>query len=350
MQNRDHWVDYAKGIGILLVVYGHVSRGAYNAGIAIDASLFKFIDSTIYSFHMPLFFLLSGIFFIPSLNKYGRQRLILDKVDSVFYPYVLWSLLQGFTEVFLSRFTTSKTSVEDVLSLLWQPRAQFWFLYVLFIVFILMALSYREQRGTAAFFVPLMFIAAWVSRFYVQLPFPVDFLATYLIYFYVGSQVRVWKDFINGHASVVCAISALLFGFLTWLFHIKLGLIYSDKSLLALPLALSGVTMVCSLGFVLAKAGLSMLQWLTLFGNCSMPIFLMHILAGSGVRIVLNKWLHIDGAATHLILGTTIGILVPITVFQLSKKPSWATLRYLFAPPPFLSLKRRVNASSDQPI
>ncbi|MFZ6863849.1 acyltransferase family protein [Undibacterium sp. Ji67W] len=339
MQNRDHWVDYAKGLGILLVVYGHVSRGAYHAGMAMDEGLFKLIDSIIYSFHMPLFFLLSGIFFIPSLDKYGRQRLILDKVDTVFYPYVLWSMLQGFTEVFLSRFTTAKTSVGDVLSLLWQPRAQFWFLYVLFIVFVLMALIYRERRGITAYLVPLALVALWVSRFYVQLPFPVDFLATYLIYFYLGSQVRVWKDVIHEHASMVCGISGLLFASLAWLFHVKLGLIYSDQSVLALPLALSGTTLVCSLGFVLAKAEVSIFKFLTLLGTCSMPIFLMHILAGSGVRIVLIKFLHLDNAAIHLILGTGIGILVPITIFQLSKKPSLAFLRPLFNPPPFLSLK-----------
>jgi fucose 4-O-acetylase-like acetyltransferase len=63
MQNRDHWVDYAKGLGILLVVYGHVSRGVFNAGIKVDAELFKLVDSVIYSFHMPLFFFLSGLFF-----------------------------------------------------------------------------------------------------------------------------------------------------------------------------------------------------------------------------------------------------------------------------------------------
>ncbi|MFZ6688202.1 acyltransferase family protein [Undibacterium sp. SXout11W] len=343
MQNRDRWVDYAKGIGILLVVYGHVSRGTYNAGIAMDASLFKLMDSIIYSFHMPLFFFLSGIFFIPSLDKYGRQRLILDKVDSVLYPYVLWSLLQGFTEVFLSRFTTAKTSVQDVLSLLWQPRAQFWFLYVLFIVFLLMALIYRERRDIAAYLLPLILVVAWASRFYVQLPFPVDFVATYLIYFYLGSQVCVWKDFMSRHASITCTISGLLFGCLAWLFHAKLGLIYSDQSILALPLAFSGITLVCSLGFVLAKAEVSILKFLVLLGTSSMPIFLMHILAGSGVRIILNKFLHIDNASIHLILGTAIGILVPLTVFQLSKKPSLAGLRYLFAPPPFLSLKRRVN-------
>ena len=30
-QKRENWVDFAKGIGILLVVYGHVSRGVVNA-------------------------------------------------------------------------------------------------------------------------------------------------------------------------------------------------------------------------------------------------------------------------------------------------------------------------------
>ena len=343
MQNRDHWVDYAKGIGILLVVYGHVSRGAYNAGIAIDASIFKLIDSIIYSFHMPLFFLLSGIFFIPSLNKYGRRCLIFDKIDSVFYPYVLWSLLQGFIEVFLSRFTTAKTNVPEVLSLLWQPRAQFWFLYILFIVFVVMALFYRERRGIPASIVALALVGAWASRFYVQLPFPVDFLATYLIYFYIGSQIEIWKNLISRYALISCAISGVLFTLLAWLFHVQLGFIFSDKSFLALPLALSGIGLVCSLAFVLAKINLPGVKFIALLGTCSMPIFLMHILAGSGVRIILSKLLHIDNAAIHLILGTSIGILLPLMVFELSKKPSMQALRYLFSPPPLFSFKRRLK-------
>jgi fucose 4-O-acetylase-like acetyltransferase len=56
MKQRDIWVDYAKGIGILLVVYGHVARGMANAGITINETLYQLADSMIYSFHMPLFF------------------------------------------------------------------------------------------------------------------------------------------------------------------------------------------------------------------------------------------------------------------------------------------------------
>ncbi len=48
--NRNEWVDYAKGFGIVLVVYGHISRGLYNSGIISDTKWFHFIDSLIYSF------------------------------------------------------------------------------------------------------------------------------------------------------------------------------------------------------------------------------------------------------------------------------------------------------------
>jgi len=100
-QARDAWVDYAKAIGILLVVYGHVARGVHNAGIPMDAALYELVDSIIYSFHMPLFFFLSGLFFLHSLERRGPGALTANKIDTIVYPYVLWSLIQGLTEVAL---------------------------------------------------------------------------------------------------------------------------------------------------------------------------------------------------------------------------------------------------------
>src|SRR5690606_15822455 len=72
MQERNAWVDYAKAIGIILVVYGHVARGVFNAGLPMEESSYLLVDSIIYSFHMPLFFFLSGLFFYDSLMKRGK--------------------------------------------------------------------------------------------------------------------------------------------------------------------------------------------------------------------------------------------------------------------------------------
>ena len=74
MSKHLNWVDYAKGLGIILVVYGHISEGVFNAGMTMNRSLYTTIDTIIYSFHMPLFFLLSGLFFTSSLTKRGFKR------------------------------------------------------------------------------------------------------------------------------------------------------------------------------------------------------------------------------------------------------------------------------------
>ena len=51
---REKYIDVAKGFGILLVVYGHVIS---NCDLRPDLTL---IQKFIYSFHMPLFFFISG--------------------------------------------------------------------------------------------------------------------------------------------------------------------------------------------------------------------------------------------------------------------------------------------------
>jgi uncharacterized membrane protein YcfT len=77
MPKRDLWVDYAKAIGIILVVYGHVAHGLFKAGIWEGDTFYHLVDSVIYTFHMPLFFSLSGLFFKTTLLKEGKGLFIL---------------------------------------------------------------------------------------------------------------------------------------------------------------------------------------------------------------------------------------------------------------------------------
>lgn len=78
INNRIAWLDQLKGFGIILMVYGHN---------------FPALEEYIYSFHMPLFFIIAGIFHpkkinIPTIKKRFRQILL---------PYFLWSfILFGF--------------------------------------------------------------------------------------------------------------------------------------------------------------------------------------------------------------------------------------------------------------
>ena len=76
-------IDIAKGIGMLLVVAGHSWLVIRNKG-----ELFN----VIYSFHMPFFFLLSGLFFSSAL-PFGR--LLLRRSDSLLKPYFVTCSYSG---------------------------------------------------------------------------------------------------------------------------------------------------------------------------------------------------------------------------------------------------------------
>lgn len=85
MNKRIEWIDQLKGFGIFLVVYGHN---------------FPITEKYIYSFHMPLFFIVAGIFHPVVQNK----KSIVKRVKTILIPYFLWSLFLFLFWVIIGRF------------------------------------------------------------------------------------------------------------------------------------------------------------------------------------------------------------------------------------------------------
>jgi acyltransferase len=79
-KRRLDWVDTAKGMGIILVVMQHTALDYNRVGTFIN------------SFHMPLFFFLSGFFFMP--GKYsGFRSFASKKAGSLLLPYFIFAAL-----------------------------------------------------------------------------------------------------------------------------------------------------------------------------------------------------------------------------------------------------------------
>jgi fucose 4-O-acetylase-like acetyltransferase len=77
--NRIQRIDIAKGITILLVVIGHFPIPVL-------------LRSWIYSFHMPLFFLISGMLFQKEKYTSFRQFFI-RRNFSLFFPFIIFSVI-----------------------------------------------------------------------------------------------------------------------------------------------------------------------------------------------------------------------------------------------------------------
>lgn len=76
-ENRQEWIDIAKGLGMLLVVLGH--------SVAFGSK----VHNLIFAFHMPFFFLLSGLVY----RKDKIQLIIRKKFNSLLRPYICFCVL-----------------------------------------------------------------------------------------------------------------------------------------------------------------------------------------------------------------------------------------------------------------
>lgn len=316
MPSRELWVDYAKAIGILLVVYGHVARGMYSAGLQYDSKVHFAVDSVIYSFHMPLFFFLSGLFFLAALQRRGVRGIVLDKAKTLIYPLVVWSLLQGGVEVLLSNYTNNNTSIGQVLSFLWAPRAQFWFLHALFFVSVIAAATYSACNKKYQLLLFLIFCLVYLFRHSVTEVRVVDAVLRNLVFFSFGILFYEHKKLIEENLSRFVLVSVPGFFCLQFFFHFGME---SDYLVLhepaSLMLALVSILFVACFSISLSRRKISLLAKI---GESSLDIFLIHVLVASGVRIVLQRILAIENVPIHLILGVGAGVVVPLVVKRLA--------------------------------
>lgn len=86
-RQRIEWIDIAKGLGILCVFFGHFSVGTVQL-FNIQTQLPKFL---VYSFHMPLFFFLSGYCF--SKKHVDFKTFAIKKFTSLMIPYITFSII-----------------------------------------------------------------------------------------------------------------------------------------------------------------------------------------------------------------------------------------------------------------
>jgi len=325
--DRADWIDYAKGLGIILVVYSHVSRGVINAGVHVPLPELMLLDSVLYTFHMPLFFLLSGLLFQSSFEKRGARSLVFSKIDSIVYPYILWSLLQGFTESILSDFTNGKVKISDVLALLWQPRSQFWFLYTLFLVFALSAVLEKfvckRYRAIVLLIAVLLYlVGASLGDIRVLEDFSYHF-----VYFYLGIFLANERHRIESVGVWVLPAVTFVFGLAQWFFHVKAGNTYEDRGVLSLLLAFISIIQICIFSKFLSDRKWALFR---LLGISSMAIYLMHILVGAGTRILLSEALGVEHWFITISTCVLVGICLPVFLMKSVEK---YRIRYIFSAP-----------------
>jgi fucose 4-O-acetylase-like acetyltransferase len=333
------WVDYLKGIAILLVVYRHVLIGiqrsvanaqAHGSDIADVPAYLERANMIFFSFRMPLFFILSGIFISGSLAKRTLRQVLGIKFENLMYPYFIWVFLQVTLQIVLSANTNSNRSLIDYTYIFYQPRAldQFWYLPALFnttAIYLLVKTYLKPPAwgqllvGAALyFFSPLVhnisMIADWME-FYIFFALG-DAIATF---FFRDTTQR----FLSNPYSLLLITPIF---FLTQVWYLAHPTEPGKADFLAIAL----IGCLSMFIFSFRMQSWNILSFLRIIGYHSLYIYVTHVFIAGLSRIVFTKFLHINNPFVLLLSGILFGITIPIIFYNLLvvDGPLWFLFSY----------------------
>src|SRR6266404_573124 len=243
---RLDWVDYAKGICIVMVVMMHSVLGVELA--AGETGFMHPLVAFAKPFRMPDFFLISGLFLSVVIDRDWRTYLD-RKVLHFAYFYVLWVTIQfGFKAPSFAAGTTWSHVGLLYLESFIEPFGTLWFIYLLPVFFVVTKLT-RKIPAPAIWAVAAALEAAHVVTGWTV----IDEFCARFVYFYSGylfaNAVFALSD--RARARPPLALAALALWAIVNGGLVALG--YSEWPVVSLMLGLAGACAIVTLGTLLAR-------------------------------------------------------------------------------------------------
>ena len=342
-KQREAWIDIVKGLAIIFVVIGHVVTSYHNSGLLKEAKAFNFVCDFLYTFHMPLFFAISGYLNNKTQRDEPLGRAVARRCVVYGIPYVVFSVVAYGLKVVAAAVVNSKLEFLDLLLIPIYPISSLWFIYALLLVsvlqLILKNLFGRKRYGYAVLLVSLLvkIVAHWIgtlevvknSSFSQCILFDV---AKYWFWYVLGEwSVQILteekRQQLSKISNGICVVATILFA----------GVVYITPSnvLLDVIMSLVGTVLCCIWAMKISQSRI--LEYL---GKQTFPIYLLHGYVVSFARVVLSR-LHIPlmGGVVPLVVCTVLGIILPLVAYGITTKIRG--LDFVFYPGKYLLLKRQ---------
>jgi len=343
---RREWIDYARGIATLLVVFGHVAAGFKNVahnGAPLDINYLPFeLTSVVYYARMPLFFIISGIYIRRSFEKRGLAPFARNKFDTIFYPYLIWATIQFIFQLIGYQYGVSNSPREaaDILYLFVRPDQmdQFWFLYALFSTSMVYALLVHFAKFSSK---QILAIASLLYIVFYYLPneaflFGFKYVCKFLFYLSLGDLTASYLlNEKNRPLFASLKVTAILVGLFVLIRYIMTAYdipeyekdFFSWQNVMLLICIFTGLAMILNLSFAFEK--FQILKWLKVVGTYSLYIYTMHIIINGIARYVILKLTNYQVPNLALYIVTALAIVLPIILYKLMNR---AGLWFLYNP------------------
>jgi len=305
---RVDWVDYAKGICIIMVVMMHSVLGTELA--AGQTGYMHYVVEFAKPFRMPDFFLISGLFLARVIDRDWRTYLD-RKVVHFLYFYALWVTIQfGFKAPGFATEHGWPYVIKLYLLSYIDPFGTLWFIYLLPVFFVLTKVVRNVPAvliwGIAAVLESLHIVTGWTA---------IDEFCARFVYFYSGYlfATQIFALSSSARAKPVLA----LIGLAVWAVA-NAALVHggvSEWPVMSLVLGFAGAVAIIVVGTLLAK-----MQWLgfvRFLGEHSIVVYLAFFLPMATARAVLLKFAPLD-IGTIALLVTISGVVGALVIWWLA--------------------------------
>lgn len=336
MKKQDYsLITSLSGFAITLVVLTH-SRGAMPEkciDIATTDRLYAFfllVREWIVTFHIPLFFVISGYLFVYTFNANFKKtyfQYISQKARRLLIPYVVVSSIAFPLKAILSLYAIRPVDfsffsyIEVITCPGKNPIIFFWFLPTLFTIYLfyrMLQVSLRNEMYIFLMMVFFVFLYFWVPSYSSYIPYVLRAVSQFIIFFYVGILIRTYN----------VDIYFVRYGIFAFIVSVALFLFFRDKNIYISKLVLPVLGIVFSWSF--ADFFLNYTNSLSLLiGRYSYQVYLFSWFPQIFFKILLGQlfFVNIWLAVVSMFLG---GLMLPIVMTMLLNKIVPNNYRFLY--------------------
>jgi fucose 4-O-acetylase-like acetyltransferase len=327
--NKIYWIDALKAIAIISVVIGH-SPGIQG---------YNYIVKYIYSFHIPLFFLISGILFDPKIAEKDPSAFLQKQARGLLIPYFAWGFLTYIPWYVIARHFGSYPDLNPIKPLLgmlygtgsgtWLiHNGALWFLPCLFVTRVIFFTTIKFVPTSSlpialAFLMALGFVCVQLVPFPLPWGFDIGLIA--IGFFGVGFLLKARL------LSFRLPSAAYLIGVLSMLAIVHGIAVFNNTRISFTERAFGNVLFFLSESFlgiafwlVIAKV-IPLSPIITLIGESTMMIFILHtfvfnLITGFVVVILrLPPTFKYESLASTIIY-TSIAVALPVALMPVIQK------------------------------
>ncbi|MDE7136696.1 MAG: acyltransferase [Muribaculaceae bacterium] len=262
---RIRYIDLAKGIGILLVVWYHIATP---------------VDNLLNLFFMPLFFFLSGVCFNTGITL---SDFFTKKSKRLLFPLIIGAALGILLEIFVYNFATYDSSIKSGFYNFWLVgNVPLWFLLTLFYTMTIVMLiekSIRRQSLKLFIYAVLSAIGFSLSQLHIKNTLFLGHSLLILPFFiagYCSKNILAKHNWANNIILIICLALLAYKGFdgieRTNIHQFVFHKFYYSSILLGF----AGVYTILWLSHNLSRH--FELNWLQLLGRSTMYILVLHYL------------------------------------------------------------------------